>query len=96
MVRNLPFVALPLLAAGLGLVVAPDLPGRPPGFPWRPATLGTVGLNDPFDSVYALNTDLTWVGLPNNRGARASSASAWYRTSTITSAPGRGTRGFLP
>jgi hypothetical protein len=30
-----------------------------------------VGLSDPFMSVYALNPDNTWVGLPNNQGGQS-------------------------
>jgi hypothetical protein len=38
----------------------------------RPAgnvTLGTVGISDAFVSVFALNADGTWAGLPNANGA---------------------------
>jgi hypothetical protein len=39
------------------------------GPPAARLTLGTVGLTDAFTSVFALNDDGTWVGLPNNQGA---------------------------
>lgn len=49
------------------------LPARPAQWGFRPPVprrmLGTVGLTDLFTSVFALNDDGTWVGLPNGQGA---------------------------
>jgi hypothetical protein len=64
-------LALPLRGdhAGGGLPVRPAAWGYGP--PAAPVTLGTVGLTDLFTSVFALNSDGTWVGLPNGMGGHS-------------------------
>jgi hypothetical protein len=57
MLRKLALVALLLVATG---TQARAGFGR---------TLGTVGITDNFVSVFALNSNRTWVGLPNANGA---------------------------
>ncbi|HZY89587.1 MAG TPA: hypothetical protein VFE78_32495 [Gemmataceae bacterium] len=51
------------------------LPVRPAAWGYGPpgasVTLGTVGLTDLFTSVFALNSDGTWVGLRNNLGGQS-------------------------
>jgi hypothetical protein len=56
--------------------MAPAFAARPVAWGYGPppgarVTLGTVGLTDVFTSVYALNADGTWVGLPNNTGGQS-------------------------
>jgi hypothetical protein len=55
-----PVAALPVRLAQWGY-------GPPPAR----VTLGTVGLTDVLTSVFALNSDGTWVGLPNNQGGQS-------------------------
>jgi hypothetical protein len=64
-------LALPLQAGPAGAA----LPARPAQWGYGPpparVTLGTVGLTDVLTSVFALNSDGTWVGLPNNQGGQS-------------------------
>src|SRR5262245_61315432 len=71
MCRKVPIFAL-VLALGATLA-APAAQAIPPRFigPGAPTALGTVGLTDEFTSVFALNSDHTWAGLPNNRGGQS-------------------------
>jgi hypothetical protein len=68
-------LALPLRGDDGGGWPSGALPVRPAQWGYGPpaarVTLGTVGLTDAFTSVFALNGDGTWVGLPNNQGGQS-------------------------
>jgi hypothetical protein len=70
MFRKVAF-ALPLLplCAGLSAVAATPTPEPALEQALPRPTLGTLGLTDRFSSVFALNSNGTWVGLPNGLGA---------------------------
>lgn len=69
MSRKLVRRGLPFLLIGLGLLVLSEQTARSAFLPRRP--LGTLGVNDPFNSVFQINANNSWVGLPNADGGQS-------------------------